>query len=57
MNAIEIFKSADNITEFQVRFEEDSVWISQQQIASLFNQTKQNISLHINNCFKRQGTK
>lgn len=40
MNAIEIFKSADNITEFQVRFEEDSVWISQQQMASLFNQAK-----------------
>lgn len=36
----------------EVRLEEETVWLSQQQMATLFNQTKQNISLHINNCFK-----
>lgn len=40
---------ADHI---EVRLEDDTVWLSQQQMATLFNQTKQNISLHINNCFK-----
>ena len=36
----------------EVRIDEDTVWLSQHQMATLFNQTKQNISLHINNCFK-----
>lgn len=36
----------------EVRLEEETVWLSQQQMATLFNQTKQNISLHIANCFK-----
>lgn len=43
----------DELTEhIEVRIEEETVWLSQQQMATLFNQTKQNISLHINNCFK-----
>jgi death-on-curing family protein len=52
MNEIEIYKSSDNKTEVQVRFEEDTVWLTQQQLATLFEQSKQNISLHIHNCFK-----
>lgn len=52
MNEIEIYKSSDNETEIKVRFDEDTVWLSQQQLSMLFNQTKQNISLHINNCYK-----
>lgn len=35
-----------------MEIEDDTVWLSQKQMASLFQQTKQNISLHINNCFK-----
>lgn len=43
----------DELTEqIEVRIEEETVWLSQQQMATLFNQTKQNISLHVNNCFK-----
>lgn len=43
----------DEIAEhIEVRIEDESVWLSQQQMASLFNQTKQNISLHLNNCFR-----
>jgi hypothetical protein len=30
----------------------DTVWLSQAQMADLFQTTKQNISLHVNNCFK-----
>lgn len=36
----------------EVRIEDETVWLSQHQMATLFNQTKQNISLHINNCYK-----
>ncbi len=51
-NKIEIYITADQETQIEVHFEQDTVWLTQQQMASLFNQTKQNVSLHINNCFK-----
>jgi hypothetical protein len=48
----------DEIAEhIEVRIEDESVWLSQQQMASLFNQTKQNISLHINNCLEKVNWK
>jgi hypothetical protein len=52
MNEIVIYKTLDKKTEVEVQFEGETVWLTQAQMASLFNQTKQNISLHINNCFK-----
>lgn len=47
-----IYKAEDGSTEIDVRIEKDSVWLSQLQMAILFDQTKQNISLHIHNIFK-----
>ena len=52
MNEIIIYKDAAQQTEIEVQFDGDTVWLSQMQMASLFKQTKQNISLHINNCYK-----
>jgi prophage maintenance system killer protein len=49
---IEIYQSQDNQIELSVKFEADTAWLNQSQMANLFAQTKQNISLHINNCFK-----
>ena len=54
MNQIEIYQTKDKQTQVEVRFEEDTVWLTQQQVAELFRQTKQNISLHITNCFKEK---
>ena len=54
MNEIIIYKSKDNKTQIDVKFENDTVWLTLQQMAELFGQTKQNISLHINNCFKEK---
>ena len=54
MDQIEIYKSADKKVEIQVQIDKDTVWLSQQQMAMLFNQTRQNISLHINNCYKEK---
>jgi hypothetical protein len=51
---IEIYKSKTGTTQIEVKFEEDTVWLSQDQMASLFRQTKQNISLHINNIYKEK---
>lgn len=40
----------DSIT-LEVRVEEETVWLTQVQMVELFESTKQNISLHINNIF------
>ena len=49
-----IYKEETSDSDFQieVRDEEDTVWITQTQMFELFNVSKQNISLHINNIFK-----
>ena len=54
MSQIEIYKTKDKQTEIEVRFEEETVWLTQQQMSELFRQTKQNISLHINNCYREK---
>ena len=38
--------------KLEVRLDEESVWLTQLQMAELFQTTKQNISLHINKIFK-----
>ena len=42
----------DETIRLEVRVEEETVWLTQQQMAELFKATKQNVSLHINNIFK-----
>ena len=51
-NQIEIYENIDSGVSLEVQFEGDTVWLSQSQLSELFKQTKQNISLHVNNCFK-----
>jgi hypothetical protein len=51
-NEIILYKSNEIAEHIEVRLEDDTVWLSQAQMASLFGQTKQNVSMHINNCFK-----
>lgn len=47
-----IYKTEDGQTSVDVKIENENVWLTQGQMQELFNQTKQNISLHINNIFK-----
>ncbi len=54
MSEIIIYKTQDKKTEVEVQFDGETVWLNQMQMSALFNQTKQNISLHINNCFKEK---
>lgn len=46
-----IYQSEDGQTKIDVRMEDETVWLSQSQMAELFQTTKQNVSLHINNVF------
>jgi len=43
-----LYQDDNGVTNVNVRFDGKDVWLSQQQIAMLFDTTQQNISLHIN---------
>ncbi len=42
----------DETIRLEVRVESETVWLTQQQMAELFQTTKQNVSLHVNNIFR-----
>ena len=46
-----IYQTEDGLTKIDVKIENETIWLSQQQMAELYNTTKQNISLHIKNIF------
>ncbi|MCI8587538.1 MAG: virulence RhuM family protein, partial [Clostridia bacterium] len=47
-----IYQTEDGLTKIDVKLENETVWLSQQQMAELYDTTKQNISLHIKNIFE-----
>ena len=47
-----LYRTSDGQTRLEVRLENETVWLSQNQMAELFQTTKQNVSLHIRNIFK-----
>ena len=47
-----LYQTSDGQTRLEVRLENETVWLSQNQMAELFQTTKQNVSLHIRNIFK-----
>ena len=50
-NPIEIYQAQDGTTQVEVRFEHDTVWLSQAQIAMLFDKDIRTINEHITNIF------
>ncbi|GHT92989.1 toxin Fic [Alphaproteobacteria bacterium] len=44
-----IYQTEDGRTKIDVRLENDTAWLSQMQMAELFDTTKQNIGIHIKN--------
>lgn len=53
-NEIILYRPNELAEHIEVKVENETVWLTQQQMSLLFCQTKQNISLHINNCFKEK---
>lgn len=47
-----LYQSEDGQTKVEVRMEGETVWLTLNQLAELFQTTKQNISLHIRNIYK-----
>ena len=44
-----IYQGKDGFTQVSMRLEDETLWLNQAQLAELFQSTKQNISLHIQN--------
>lgn len=51
-NNIIIYQDEDGITKISVRFSDEDLWLTQNQIAEIYKTTKQNVSLHINNIYE-----
>lgn len=48
---IVLYQPSESV-RLEVRLQDETVWLTQQQMAELFSTTKQNVSLHINNIFR-----
>ncbi|BCP57161.1 hypothetical protein SUT007_06190 [Streptococcus parasuis] len=46
-----IFQSDDGATNIEVKFENETVWLSQQQMADLFKTSRTNIVEHIKHIY------
>ena len=54
MNEIIIYHNNKNNIEIEVQFQQDTVWLSQKQMAELFKNTVPNINLHIKNIYREK---
>ncbi len=51
-NEIIVYQPSGGEFHIEVRVDDETVWLTQAQMAELFNATKQNVSLHISNIFE-----
>jgi prophage maintenance system killer protein len=49
MNEVVIYQNEDNLVQVEVRLADETVWLTQSQIVTLFGSSKANISEHIRN--------
>lgn len=54
MNQIEIYKSVDDKVELRVTLDHDTVWLTQKNMAELFDRDRVAITQHIGNIFKEK---
>lgn len=47
-----LYQTEDGATRIDVRFQDETAWVTQMQMTELFQTTKQNVSLHIKNIFE-----
>ncbi|HHH49821.1 MAG TPA: Fic/DOC family protein [Saprospiraceae bacterium] len=51
-NSIEIYRSKDNQTVVEVKFDKETVWLSQKQMSALFDKNVRTINEHIKTIYK-----
>ncbi len=49
-----IYQTEEGQTKLEVRLEDETVWLTQRSMAELYQTTKQNISLHIQNIYEEE---
>ncbi len=52
MTQLILYTSEDGCAQVQLRADQNTVWLTQLEMAELFNASKQNISLHLKNIFE-----
>ncbi|REG74754.1 hypothetical protein [Algoriphagus antarcticus] len=53
-NLIEIYQGNDGQTQIEVKFENETTWLTNSQLVELFKSSKANISEHIKNIFESE---
>ena len=53
-NNMIIYVSKDGNIKVDVNIQNETIWMSQDMMANLYDTTKQNISYHLNNIFKEK---
>lgn len=51
-NNIIIYQDEDGVTKVSVKFNDEDIWLTQNQIAEIYKSSQQNISFHINQIYK-----
>ena len=51
-NGIIIYQDENGITKVNVRFSNEDVWLTQNQLAEIYDTTQENISMHIKNIYE-----
>ena len=51
-NNIIIYQDEDGVTKVSVKFSDEDIWLTQNQIAEIYKTTQENISMHIKNIYK-----
>jgi prophage maintenance system killer protein len=51
-NRVEIYRESDGQTQIKVTFDQDTVWLSQRQMAELFDKDSDTIGLHLKNIYE-----
>lgn len=49
---IQIFQTAEGSTQIEVRFDHETVWLTQRQMSEVFDTTPENILMHLKNIFR-----
>ena len=53
-NKIILYQDDNEITRVSVRFADEDLWLTQSQLAEIYDTSQQNISQHIDNIYKQK---
>ena len=51
-NSIILYQDENGVTRVNVRFSDEDLWLTELQLAEIYDTSRQNINLHIANIYK-----